>query len=162
MTTAGNNIFNEAQYAHLKQTLPPEQYEAFINYQRDRPEYEAYKTADRLVGRKKAAGQNFFVRRQSLVLRRVNQEDVAPDEDVLAYEDIYRLKRARHEADRTYEEKMKIPVTDEEINAFRGLEEEGHFYKDITLEMIEAKMKGAGDEEVATEEEIPEEWPAEE
>ena len=149
--TAASNTFNEAQYAALKNTLPAEDYAVFIRFQKDKAQYEAFKTTERLTKRKKNAGQNFFVRRQALVLRWVNQEEIAPDTHVLAYDSVHNLKKNDHEAKGTYEDRMKISVADEEIYGFLALEDEGHWYEDITLKQVEEKaaaIKAAKDKAV--------------
>lgn len=106
-------------------------------------EYERFKATQKtkdVADRKKTAGQNFFVRRQALVLRRVNQEEIAPDNHVLAFDSVYTLKKEDHEAKGTFEEKMKIPVSEEEIQAFLALEEEGVHYEEIRLAQVQEKV----------------------
>jgi hypothetical protein len=100
-------------------------------------------------------------RKSAFIPRRAKElgieQEFVHDDDALGYVDIYQLKKTKHEAEGTYDEKMKISVSDEDIKAFRSLEDEGQFYKDITLEKIAEKVavtKGTAPE-VTTEEEIP-------
>lgn len=141
-----NNIptetFNESQYAHLKQTLPPQSYDEFISFQKNHTEFEAYKVKQRIEGRKKDAGTDYFSRRQTLVMRHADVEALAPDEDVLAYVDIHKMLKAKMMAEGTYEEKKtKIIVSDEAIKAFRDLEDEDLYFKDITLVMVNTRVE---------------------
>lgn len=137
--------FNEEDYQHLKGVLPLEDYEKFISFKKREAEFEDYKANQRSEGRKKEAGQDFFTKRDSLIVRRAKvqglDQDLAPDEDVLAFNDIHKLKKAKEEEAGTYQERMKIHVSDEEIEAFRKLEGEGYYFKDITLDMIERQLK---------------------
>lgn len=110
--------------------------------------FMATQKAKDIADRKKNAGQNFFVRRQALVLRWVNQEEIAPDTHVLAYDSVHNLKKNDHEAKGTYEDRMKISVADEEIYGFLALEDDGHWYEDITIKQVEeraAVIKAAKD-----------------
>jgi hypothetical protein len=137
--------FNEAQFSHLKESLSPKDYAEFINFKKREDELNEYQTKQRLEGRKKDAGQDFFGRKSSLILRRVKEQDreaeFATDDEALAYVDIHKMKKAREVANGTYEEKKtKILVTDAEINAFVTLEAEGNYYEDISLEMLEAPV----------------------
>ena len=136
------NTFNETPFAHLKQTLPPQDYAEFVNFKKREEEMNDYQAMKRVEGRKKAAGADFFSRRQTLVMRRADVTVIAPDEEVLAYVDIHALKKTLEIANGTYEDKKtKIIVTDADIKAFRDLEEEGHYFKDITLEMVEGRVE---------------------
>jgi hypothetical protein len=166
MSKIENNTFNEAQYAAVKNSLSPNDYQQFISFKRSQADFEAFKETQRFEGRKSEAGQDYFSRKAALIVRRVKKQgleaEFAPDEDVLAYLDIHKLQKAKHEADGTYQDKMKISVSDEDIKAFCSLEDEGQFYKDITLEKIAEKVaatKGTAPAETTpaetTEEEIP-------
>ena len=130
------NIFDETQFAHLKQSLPPKEYEDFISYQKNKSDFQEHKEHQLREGRKKKAGNEFFTYRNRIALRRITVEEVAPDEDVFAYDDIHNMKKAKAKLDGEYEDKMKFTVSDYEIEAFRDLEREGKYFKDITLEMI--------------------------
>ncbi|PLX98406.1 MAG: hypothetical protein C0623_12075 [Desulfuromonas sp.] len=122
--------------------MSPKDYADFINFKKRERELNDYQAEQRIKGRKDDAGPDFFARRQTLVMRRADVEELAPDDDVLAYVDIHALKKAKMIADDTYEDKKtKIIVSDEEIKAFRDLENEDHYFKDITLEMVNARVE---------------------
>uniref|UniRef100_C6E4K8 Phage tail protein n=1 Tax=Geobacter sp. (strain M21) TaxID=443144 RepID=C6E4K8_GEOSM len=87
----------------------------------------------------KDIGNNRVIWRQRMVLRRVDQKDIAPDEDLVAYSLIYKLKNPNSDS------KLKTYVTDNEIVAYRDLDPD--FNKTLTLADISAKiaeLKGAG------------------
>jgi hypothetical protein len=153
MNTVTENNFDEALYANLKSSLPAPDYEAFISFKKREKEMDEFKTQQRLEQRKKDAGQDFFNRKDALILRRVKakkrENEFCTEDEVLAFVDIHKMKKAKEVEDGTYQEKMRIEVSDEDIAAFLELEGEGHFYKDISLEMISTKVAdtegGGGD-----------------
>lgn len=139
-----NNTFNEAQYANLKSSLPAADYEEFISFKKREKEMDEYKAQQRRDQRKKDVGQDYYNRKDTLILREVRKQDreheFVTDDKVFAFCDIHKMKKACEEEKGTYKKGDKIEVSDSEISAFIVLEEEGRFYKDITLEMIEAKI----------------------
>jgi hypothetical protein len=143
----------EIEYAEAKATLDSQKWENFVRVMLREPEVDAYQTQQRLEQRKKDAGQDFFNRKDALILRRVKakkrENEFCSEDEVLAFVDIHKMKKAKEVEDGTYQEKMRIEVSDEDIAAFLELEGEGHFYKDISLEMISTKVAdtegGGGD-----------------
>ena len=86
-----------------------------------------------------AIGPNRAIWRQRLVLRRADHGKYAPDEDVVAYSAIHKLKNPSGDS------KQKIMVSDNEIEAYKALDPE--FNKALTLtEILEkvTELKGQG------------------
>jgi hypothetical protein len=81
----------------------------------------------------KEAGDKVPGRRQTLVMRRVKPKEVAPDEDIAAYGQIHKLKKDGADP------KKKVPVTDNEIMAYKVLDPE--FKATPTLDAIKAKVE---------------------
>jgi hypothetical protein len=77
-------------------------------------------------------------RRTAMVLRRVVVGDIVPEEDLVAYDEVYKLKKqvAPNE---------KIPVNDNEIEAYKALDPDlngvGVTYGDVEAKILE--LKGA-------------------
>jgi hypothetical protein len=150
----------EIEYAEVKATLDDQKWENFVRVMLREPEVDAYQNQQRLEQRKKDAGQDFFNRKDALILRRVKakkrENEFCTEDEVLAFVDIHKMKKAKEVEGGTYQEKMRIEVSDEDIAAFLELEGGGRFYKDISLEMISTKVaetEGDGDnqgEEVIT------------
>lgn len=82
---------------------------------------------------------NVGIRRQTMVLRRVDQEAIAPDEDVAAYQKIYDMKNPAGDS------KNKTFVSDNEINAYKELDprfDNTPSLSDITAKVKEMKKNG--------------------
>lgn len=141
MNPTSENTFNEAQYANLKASLSAKDYEAFISFKKHEKDVDEYKRDKR----KKKAGQELFIRKDALILRRVkakkHENMYSTDDEALAYVDIHRLQKKKLEDSGNYVKgQTRIEVSDDEIRAFLELEKDGHLHSDITLEMIEAKV----------------------
>lgn len=93
----------------------------------------------------KGYGNDVGARRNTLVLRRVDCREIAPDADVLAYLLIYAMKEP------LTREGKKVQVTDTEINAYLILDYE--FTTPPTLEALSAKVKDLGGTESIIEDE---------
>lgn len=118
-----------------EQTITAEEYRELQELRKRKEQYQETLRKSQLEERKRKAGTNFYARRQTLVLRRTNQEEIAPDEDVLAYIDLAEMKNM---LDPTT---TKHVVSDKEIKAFVELESSGVLASEITLEMVESKKK---------------------
>lgn len=70
--------------------------------------------------------------RQRMVLRRVDVKSIAPDEDLVAYGEIYKLKNPSEDST------LKTYVADNELAAYRVLAPD--FRGNITLDAISAKV----------------------
>jgi len=93
----------------------------------------------RVEDRVKALGNNKAVLRQRLVVRRADLQKYAPDEDLVAYTAVHKLKNPSADS------KQKIPVSDNEIVAYKVLDPD--FNKTVTLaEVMDkvAELKVAG------------------
>lgn len=103
--------------------------EEFAELSRLRGELRQRRVEDKV----KELGMNRAVYRQRLVMRRVNQKSIAPDEDLVAYDAIHKLKNPSGDA------KQKINVTDNEIVAYKELDPS--FDRSISLVEILDKVK---------------------
>lgn len=130
-----NNTTNPPTAVSAPWAIPPDQRQLFDAYLKQKSEFAAYLHEQKREVRIKAAGQDFFNRRSTLIVRRADPNKYAPVEDVLAYVDIYGMK-VKLDPDA-----KKHTVTDSEIAAFVALEEEGILSKEITLEMVANKME---------------------
>jgi hypothetical protein len=72
------------------------------------------------------------MRRQALVMRRAPVEEIAPNEDLVAYNEVYKLKNPSAE-------KQKIPVTDNEIKVYKVLDPDLNG-KGVSLDVLNAKI----------------------
>lgn len=87
----------------------------------------------------KTLGNNKAVWRQRMVMRRVDPMTLVPDEDLVAYDCIHKLKNP------TGDSKQKITVTDNEIKAYKVLDPD--FSRTVNLaEVLEqvTRMKATG------------------
>ena len=92
-----------------------------------------------VADRVKEIGNNRVIWRQRIVLRRVDQKEIAPDEDLVAYSLIYKLKNPNSDS------KLKTYVTDNEIAAYREIDP--NFNQTVTLADISVmitELKAAG------------------
>jgi len=145
MNISTDNTFNEAHYANLKTTLPPADYEAFISFKKREKEMDEFKAQQRLEQRKKDAGQDYYNRKDTLIVREVRKQnrehEFVTADKVFAFCDVHKMKKNEAKKNGTYSKGDKFEVSDQEIEAFTSLEEQGQFYKDITLEMVEKKVE---------------------
>ncbi|GFO55965.1 hypothetical protein GMSM_29720 [Geomonas sp. Red276] len=100
-------------------------------------DWKANKRNRRITKLSKPYGQDVTSRRNTLVLRRVDCDAIAPDEDVLAYLIIYGLKKP------STPEGKKVQVTEADIKAYLSLDYD--FLATPTLEALTEKAKEFGE-----------------
>ena len=86
----------------------------------------------RVEDRVKNLGNNRVIWSQRMVMRRVDVKALVPDEDLVAYGEIYKLKNPNEDS------KLKTFVADNEIAAYKVLDPD--FKGNITLDAISAKV----------------------
>jgi hypothetical protein len=103
-------------------------------------EFVAHTRQRNVAAKVKDMGLRVTARRQTLVNRRVDTKAIAPDEDIAAYGEIYKLKNPTADA------KQKTSVTDNEIKAYKVLDPD--FKVAPALEILAIKVEdmiAAGD-----------------
>lgn len=107
-------------------TIDATQYAQFM-------EFVAHTKKRNVADKLKDAGLKAIARRQTLVMRRVDKKAIAPDEDVAAYGEVYKLKNP------TADPKQKTMVSDNEIKAYKVIDPD--FKCTPTLEEVAAKVE---------------------